>query len=133
MCGFVTGVVFALLSAVLIGIVGDDFLAAVGAHGRVRAGPGLFFAAIAAGIWAMWLYVAIRPRFSGNLGAVAAVGFAWWTIACLQSLKWVLLLGIPTSAWLPLSLNLGSTLVAVYVGSVLIGSGRPPGDSIPTR
>jgi hypothetical protein len=129
LCGFVTGVVFALLSAVLIGLVGEDFLAAVGAPDRPRRGPGLYFAAAAAGIWAMWLYAAIRPRFPGNLGAVIAVGFAWWILAGLQSLKWILLLGIPSSAWLPLSLNLGPILIAIYAGSLLYGIGSPPRSS----
>lgn len=103
LCGLIVGATFTLLTAVLVGTVGGEFFAAAGAHaaagdGIGKTGLGLYFATIAPGLWAMWLYAVVRPRFSGNLGAVVAVGLAWWFIASLQSLKWVLLLGIPLSA-----------------------------------
>lgn len=130
LCGFVTGSTFTLLTAVLVGAVGGEFLAAAHAHaaagdGKATTGPGLYFATLAPGLWAMWLYAVVRPRFSSNLGAVVAVGLAWWLIASLQSLKWVLLLGIPFSACLPLAWNLVTTMIAVFIGSTLFGSAQP--------
>lgn len=130
LCGIVAGLAFTLLSALLIGALGGDFLASAGAHapagdGTAKTGPGLYFATTAAGLWAMWLYALVRPRFSNSLGAVVAVSLAWWIIAGLQSLKWVLLLGIPLSTCVPLALNLVPTLIAVFIGSVLFGSVQP--------
>lgn len=138
LCGFVAGVTFTLLTAVLVGTLGSEFLAAAGAHaaaggGSTKTGPGLYFATIAAGLWAMWLYAVVRPLFSNNLGAVVAVGLAWWFIASVQSLKWVLLLGIPLSACLPLALNLVPTMIAVFIGSTLFGSVQSNYPLHPTR
>jgi Na+-translocating ferredoxin:NAD+ oxidoreductase RnfD subunit len=70
----------------------------------------------------MWLYAVVRPQFSNNLGAVIAVSLAWWFVASLQSLKWVLLLDIPLSACLPLAWNSVPTVIAVFIGSTLFGS-----------
>jgi Na+-translocating ferredoxin:NAD+ oxidoreductase RnfD subunit len=81
----------------------------------------------------MWLYAVVRPQFSNNLGAVIAVSLAWWFIASLQSLKWVLLLGIPLSACLPLTLNLVPTVIAVFIGTSLFGSVQSNQPLEPTR
>jgi hypothetical protein len=130
LCGMVAGVVFTLLTMLLVGAFGGEFLAVAGAHAEagdaaIKTGPGLYLATVAAGIWAMWLYTVLRPRFSNNLGAVIAAGVAWWVIASIQSLKWVLLLGIPLSACLPLAANLVPTVIAVFVGATLFGSVQP--------
>ena len=81
----------------------------------------------------MWLYAVVRPHFSNNLGAVIAVSLAWWFIASLQSLKWVLLLDIPLSACLPLAWNLVPTVIAVFIGSTLFGSVQSNKPLEPTR
>lgn len=137
-CGFVAGMTFTLLGAVLVGTLGGEFLAAAGAHaaaggGSTKTGPGLYFATIAAGLWAMWLYAVVRPQFSNNLRAVIAVSLAWWFIASLQSFRWVLLLGIPLSTCLPLAWNLVPTVIAVFIGSTLFGSVQSNKPLEPTR
>lgn len=130
LCGLVAGVVFTLLTAVLVGTFGSAFMAVAGAHAATgdaiaKTGPGLYFATVAAGVWAMWLYAVLRPRFSNNLSAAVAASIAWWIIASVQSLKWVILLGIPLSACLPLAANLVPTVIAVSVGAALYGSVQP--------
>lgn len=130
LCGLVAGVVFTLLSAVLVGALGSEFLAATGAHAAAdervsRTGPGLYMATVLAGPWAMWLYSLVRPRFTRRISAVLTVSVAWWVLASLQSVKWVLLLGIPLGACLPLAANLMPTAIAVYVGSALFGDVKP--------
>lgn len=90
LCGTVAGVVFTLLTMLLVGSFGGEFLAVAGAH-----------------------------------GAAVAVGIAWWMIAGIQSLKWVLLLGIPLSACLPLAANLVPAVIAVFVGAALFGRTQP--------
>ena len=126
LCGLVTGVVFTLMTAVLVGTFGSEFLAAASAvGGEAMTGPWLYFATVAAGIWAMWLYVVVRPWFLSRWVAALAASLAWWFIASLQSLKWVLLLGMPASAVLPLAANIVPTLIAVLIGSALFGDAQP--------
>lgn len=138
LCGFVVGVTFTLLTAVLVGTVGGEFLAAVGAHAAAQGdstntGPGLYFATVAAGLWVMWLYAVVRPRVASTPGAVIRVSLAWWFIASLQSLKWVLLLDIPLSACLPLAWNFVPTVIAVSIGSGLFGRVHSKGPVIEPR
>lgn len=124
LCGFVAGVVFTLMTAVLVGAFGSEFLTAAAANaagGEAKTGPWLYFATVAAGIWAMWLYAVVRPRFLNRWVAALVASLAWWLIASLQSLKWVLLLGIPAGAWLPLAANIIPTVIAVLIGSILFG------------
>src|SRR5688500_7593432 len=63
---------------------------------------------IVVGIWAMWLYAAIRPRYGAGPKTAAIAGFAWWVIAAALNLHWSLLLALPhrvtfalVGAWLP--------------------------------
>ena len=130
LCGLITGVVFTLLTMILIGTLGSEFLAAAGAHGaagdgKTKTGLALYLATIFPGLWAMWLYAVIRHRFASRIGAVVTVSLAWWIIASVQSLKWILLLGLPLSVCLPLTLNLAPAVIAVLVGSTLFGDVQP--------
>jgi hypothetical protein len=130
LCGLIAGGVFTLLTAVLVGTLGSEFLAAAGAHastgdGVTKTGPSLYFTTVFAGLWAMWLYSVVRPQLTSRMRAVLTVSLAWWGIASLQSLKWILLLGIPLSTCLPLTANLVPTAIAVYVGSVFFGDVQP--------
>lgn len=126
LCGMIAGSVFTLMTAVLVGTFGSEFLSVAGTHaadgsGATKTGPSLYVVTVSAGLWAMWLYAVLRPRFKSVIGAVTAVSVAWWLIASIQSLKWVLLLGIPLSAALPLAANLIASVVAVFVGSIAFG------------
>lgn len=127
LCGLIVGAVFTLMTAVLVGTLGSEFLAAAGRHGAdgsgtTKTGPVLYLVTVSAGLWAMWLYAVVRPHFESTLGAVATVSLAWWLITSVQSLKWILLLGIPLSAVLPLTANLIPIAIAVFVGSVAFGN-----------
>ena len=138
LCGFIAGVAFTLLSAVVVGTLGSEFLAsaevrAATGDGMTGTGSGLYLATVFAGFWAMWLYAVVRPRFTSRIGAVVTVSLAWWIIASVQSLKWILLLGIPLSACLPLTGNLVTTMIAVFVGSALFGDVQPVQRLQPTR
>ena len=123
-CGFVAGTAFTLMTAVLVGVFGSDFLAVASANavgGETKTGPWLYLATLATGIWAMWLYAVVRPWCLNHWVAALVASLAWWLIASLQSLKWVLLLGIPASAWVPLATNIVPTVIAVLIGSALLG------------
>lgn len=131
LCGLAAGTVWALLSILLVGAVGGDFIAAISdkvPSGTPTRTPHLtiYFLSVAAGVWVMWLYAVIRPRSSSNLKAGVVAGLAWWTIASLQSLKWIALLQIPATAWLPLAANLILCVTATLCGALLYGDTHPP-------
>ena len=121
LCGLVAGVVWTLLSMVLLGFVGDDFLAAVrvGRQHGSSSGSYLFlhFSNLAAGVWAMWLYTAIRPRWGSGPQTAVRAGVAWWVIVSMQSAKWVALISVPPAVTLaPLAATLPAILVATLAG-----------------
>ena len=120
--GLLAGLVWNLLAMLLLGLVGDAFLAEVrrGPGGGTLAGiPFGFLANLAAGIWAMWLYGMIHPRFRTGPRAAAVAGCAWWVIVSLQSGKWVALQGVPLRAVIgPLLVTLPAILLATQSGAL---------------
>ena len=86
-CGSVAGVVWTVLSTVVTILVGHDFAAAVPGN-RLAAPSGglvtfLFLVNLLEGIWAMWLYAAIRPRYGAGPKTAVAAGISWWVISSL--------------------------------------------------
>lgn len=118
LCGLVAGVVWNLLSAVFLAFFAPDFVASVqGSAPHPRLGGPFFFAVdLAMGIWAVWLYSAIVPRYGARPTTVAIAGVAWWILKTLQSAKWAGLGFVDLSpALLPLG---GATLVAAVVAAM---------------
>ena len=80
-CGLVTGIVWTVLSAISTWYLGAEFNAAAG---NKIFGPSaglavyLFAINLIGGIWAMWLYAAIRPRYGAGAKTAAVAGFSWW-------------------------------------------------------
>ena len=73
---------------------------------------------VVAGIWAMWLYAAIRPRYGPAPKRAAVAGLAWWFIVSLQSGKWVAVGFAPPGAALgPLVATLPAIVAATMVGA----------------
>ena len=123
LCGFVAGVVWHLLSVVSLSVLAPDLIASVqrGAPGPALGGAFFYGVDIAMGIWAVWLYSAIAPRYGARPTTVVIAGFAWWVLKTLQSAKWAGLgfveLGVDL---LPLgALTLGATTLAAAVGAWL--------------
>ena len=109
-----------LLSVVFLAIFAPDFVASVQRSAPHPAQGGAFFFAIDVlmGVWAVWLYSAIAPRYGTKPTTVAIAGVAWWILKTLQSGKWaglgfvafgpnLLLLGAATS---------GATVLASAAG-----------------
>ena len=90
LCGFVAGVIWNLLGTACLGVFAPDFMPAVQRLAPGRALDGSFFFAIdvAMGVWAVWLYSAIAPRYKTRSTAVVTAAAAWWTLKTLQSAKW---------------------------------------------
>lgn len=120
-CGLVAGGVWTALSVILLALVGDEFLTAV-RQGRTDQGTGsslfLVFMNLGAGIWAVWLYAALRPRYGAGLKSALAASLAWWLISSMQSAKWMALLGItPSMAFAPFVATLLAIIAATLVGA----------------
>lgn len=125
LCGLVVGGVWTLFSVTLLALVGEGFLTAVRNGRQNPSGPSaglnlfLIFANLAAGLWAMWLYIAIRPRYGPGPKTAVWAGLAWWLIASMQSVKWVALLSVPSAvALIPLAATLPAIIVATLVGGL---------------
>jgi hypothetical protein len=120
LCGLIAGGVWTLLSITLLFLVGGDFLAVLPEGGPSRGGVHAFLLGsnIAAGIWAMWLYAAIRPRYGPAPKRAAVAGLAWWFIGSLQSGKWVATgFAPPVAALGPLVATLPAIIAATMVGA----------------
>jgi hypothetical protein len=123
LCGLVAGVVSHLTSAVCLAFVAPDFVASVQQRAPHPPLGGTFFFGIdlAMGMWAVWLYAAIAPRYGARTGTAAIVGVAWWSLKTLQSAKWAGLGFVELGAdLLPLgALTLAATVLAATAGAWL--------------
>jgi hypothetical protein len=68
------------------------------------------------GLWAMWLYAAIRSRYGRGAKTAAVAGFAWWVMYCLAKANWGPFGLVSSKVLLAL---LAATLPALIVASVL--------------
>jgi hypothetical protein len=120
----VTGVVWTVLSAISTWYVGGDFNSAV--PGNKILAPSARLAAflvsvnLGGGIWAMWLYAAIRPRYGAGPRTAAVAGFSWWVVSSLADATWGSFRLVPVQALLLLSVvSLPEMIVAALVGAWL--------------
>ena len=123
-CGVVTGVVWTVLSAISTWYVGADFNSAVPGNKifAPSAGLAVFLLTVnlAGGVWAMWLYAAIRPRYRAGAKTAAAAGLSWWVVSTLADATWGSFRLVPVKALLPLSaVSLPEMIVAALVGAWL--------------
>ena len=120
LCGLLVGGIWTLLSVVVLFVVGDAFLAALPRGGPTGRGIDLFLLAmnVAGGIWAMWLYAALRPRYGAGWRTAFIAGLAWWIIVSLQSAKWAAIVAVPPAAALaPAAGTLLAILTSIMVGA----------------
>jgi len=94
LCGVVTGVVWGALAAVVLPLVGQDFLAAIPIGNPFSPlQPGLVaiygLLWVVMGVWMMWLYAAIRPRYGPGPKTAAVAALAVWLSGALVDLDWV--------------------------------------------
>ncbi len=124
LCGVLTGGVWTVVSAISTWYVGADFNSAVPGNKIFAPSPGLaaFLLAVnlAGGIWAMWLYAAIRPRYGAGAKTAVVAGFAWWVVSTLADATWGSFRLVPVNALLPLSaVSLPEMIVATLLGAWL--------------
>ncbi len=124
LCGVLTGVVYTVLSAISTWYVGAGFNSAVPGNRIFAPSAGLaaflLTVNLAGGIWAIWLYAAIRPRYGPGAKTAAVAGFAWWVVITLADATWGSFGLVPIKALLPLSaVSLPEMIVAALVGAWL--------------
>lgn len=125
LCGLLTGVGWGVLATTLLAFVGRDFLAAVpGGQPFPPTSPGLlaFFIVtnLVLGIWTIWLYAAIRPRYGPGPKTAAIAGFAVWFLASWADAVWAALVVIPPGVLVaPVAAALPTIIVAAMVGARL--------------
>ena len=123
-CGLVAGFVWTLLSSLVTVFVGHDFATAVPGN-RLSAPSGglvtfLFVVNLVEGIWAMWLYAAVRPRYGAGPKTAVMVGFSWWVISSLIDVTWGAFGFVPAGALLgPIVGSLPAIVVAALAGAWL--------------
>ena len=128
LCGVVAGAVYALLNAAFLALIAPDFFASVQQSAQQAPLSWPYFLAIdmAMGVWVVWLYSAIEPRYGASAQTTLIAGVALWTLKTLQSVKWGGLgfvdLGLEL---LPLgAATLVAVMVATFVGVGIYRRGR---------
>ena len=118
------GIVWTVTSALSTWFVGADFNAAVPGNKIFAPSAGLaaFLLAVnlAGGIWAIWLYASIRPRYGAGAKTAAIAGMSWWIVSTLADATWGSFRLVPVAALVPLSVvSLPEMVVAAMVGAWL--------------
>jgi len=87
------------------------------------------------GIWAVWLYSALAPRYGAKHTTAALVGFAWWTMKTLQSAKWAGLGFVEISKGLVLvgAMSLIAAVLASMAGAWLYNKVDVPARQRPSK
>ena len=133
LCGFLTGVVWGVLFAIALPLVGRDFLAALpGGHDIPATLPGghhipgtsagmrgiVMIWPLVLGISIMWLYAAIRPRYGPGPKTAALAGFAVWFFGSWVDAFWAAMGAVPIGTLVgPVAAGLPVVLVAAVVGA----------------
>lgn len=121
-CGLISGVVWTVLSALSTWYLGQEFSSYVPGNRVLQPTAGLFFfllfLSLAGGVWAMWLYASIRPRYGPGAKTAVITGLSWWLVSTFADLTWGSLGFVPLKAFLPLSaVALPELIVAALVGA----------------
>ena len=110
--GLIAGVVLNVVDTVLFGVVlKDQMAAAMAALNKPAVSnaqiPWFVFLDFVLGVFLVWLYAAMRPRFGAGPGTAAKAGLvAWFAVGLLTALFWW-----PAALPLPHNLTIISTVV----------------------
>jgi hypothetical protein len=126
--GLIAGVLWTLLSVVLILAVGREFMHSIPAH---HDGPPsgaahiwLFSFTILTAVWGLFMFALIRPRFARRNTAAVVAALSWWLLGALQSGKWIALLEVPPVRALLLgALTMPAMVLVTVVGAWLYERG----------
>lgn len=128
LCGLGAGLAWSFLSLPILILFGGEIVDAVPRPLVTVGRVGSFTLNAVAGIWAVWLYAAIRPRYGAGPKTAAIAGFSWWLIATIATWQWSDLGFIPLRDLLGLMIASLPTLIAVtMVGAWCYREEDPPG------
>lgn len=116
MCGSGAGLAWSFLSLPLLILFGGEIIEAVPRPLVTVSRIGSFTLNVVAGIWAVWLYAAIRPRYGAGPKAAAIAGFSWWLLATIATWQWADIGLIPLRDLVWLIIASLPTLIAVTIG-----------------
>jgi len=88
-CGSGAGLAWSLMTLPVLVLFGGEIIDAVPRPLVTVGRIGSFTLNVVAGIWALWLYAAIRPRYGAGPKTAAIAGFSWWLIATIATWQWV--------------------------------------------
>ena len=88
MGGSGAGLAWSFLSLPFLILFGCEIIEAVPRPLVTVGRIGSFTLNVVAGIWAVWLYAAIRPRYGAGLKTAAIAGFSWWLIGTIVTWQW---------------------------------------------
>ena len=133
--GLIASFIWAVLYALLLPLVGRDFLNALpGGHGQPPVLPGghhvpgvsataravVMIFPYCVGISTMWLYASIRPRYGAGPRTAAAAGLALWFISSSVDVFWAALGAVPFRALVgPVTINLPTVIIAAIAGAAV--------------
>ena len=125
LCGLVAGVVWGAVATPVLLVIGQDFLAAIpigNFFSPLRPGLVAFFGLLwfVMGVWMMWLYAAIRPRYGPGPKTAAIAGFATAIFGILADVVWVSFGFIPPAVVVaPVAAAVPILIVAAMAGAWL--------------
>ncbi len=122
LCGLVAGLVWTVLSSVVTVLAGQSFSAAVPGNRLAAPGAGLILFLLVVnlveGVWTMWLYAAIRPRYGAGPRTALISGSSWWVISSLIDATWGSFGFVPARALLgPMAASLPAILLSALAGA----------------
>jgi hypothetical protein len=124
LCGIVAGLAWTGLSSIVTALAARDFVAAV--PGRRLSAPSgglvafLLIVNLVMGVWAMWLYAAIRPRYGPGPKTAVVTGFSWWVISSLVDATWGSFgFVVPKAVLAPMAASLPAIIIAAVAGAWL--------------
>jgi len=125
LCGLVTGVVWGAVATPVLLLIGQDFLAAIPVgnpfsplQARLVAFYGLLWFVM--GVWMMWLYAAIRPRYGPGPKTAAIAGLATAVFGILADAVWVSMgFASPAVVAAPIAAAVPILIIAAIAGAWL--------------
>lgn len=125
LCGLVTGAVWGVISGPVLLVIGQDFLAAIPVgnfFSPLQPGLVAFYSLLwfVMGVWMMWLYAAIRPRYGPGPKTAAIAGLATAVFGIVADAVWVSMGVIPVEVVVaPIVAAVPILIVAAMTGARL--------------
>jgi hypothetical protein len=122
-CGLLAGIVWIILGTAVTAVLGRGF-AALPNNRLAAPTPGFVLVNVVLdlleGISILWLYAAIRPRYSPGPKTAVIAAFAWWFIVSLGDATWCSFGLFPPSTVVPLMIGtLPALILATLVAAKL--------------